>query len=235
MNVDPATQTKRRPVWVLSLLGVVGLVVLFVVNRKRDIRPVYLPLPADAGTTAEATFFPTQTTTYEVEVELRDPAQKEVFADYIRSTETSDFDVQWSAREGDKDLANGSLTSYLYLSMTGPYRRRVRQVLGLETYRDVGTSRMSRGVGRFKATAGNPIQIKVATSTPFPPEVSSGDPHVVVRINRRTAASYLNQSMALASLLFVMTILPIGVSIRFGIRRSKPRFLSAPPGIGKQV
>lgn len=189
---------SRRIAIGIAVVGLALLALMWVFNRRLELRPVYVLIPIAEGESCEATFIPTHSDRYELEVEMRKPADKDAFEKCIRTTESGALDAAWTVHADGKQIASGDLTSYLYLSMTGPNRRRVRQAVGLESYHDVGTFRMSRGIGRFRATAGQQITIRLNTNSTVPSEFAVGEPRLVVRVNRRLAAQYLDFSMAIA-------------------------------------
>lgn len=191
-----ARSSSLRNSGLAAFAGVVLLASLWYYNQQLDVRPVYLRLPTTAGSTSEATFIPTHTDVYELEVELREPADADVFDKYIKTPDNGAFDGTWTASSAGEQLAGGNFASYLYLSMPGPYRRRVLQVVGLDSYRDVSAARMSRGVGRFRAVAGEAVNITLQIGSAIPKDVAIGDPHLVVRVNRRLGSQYLNRSLA---------------------------------------
>ena len=225
MNSEPSDQTNSRKKpsrrwWLISVVGLFGLVGVFFNNRSHDTRPVYLPVPLEAGGTAATTFVPTTSDTYELEIELRAPADRQAFEKYIRDPENGGLSGDWTISMTDGAITGkGKLSSYLYTSMTGPYRRRARQVVGLESYRDISALRIARGIGRFAATARKKVQVQVDMHTAIPPDAAIGEPHLVARLNRRRTAAYLTNSMVKAALCLVLCLLPIGVAALSRIRQ----------------
>jgi len=178
----------------------VGLMIMgttWIVNRQLDLRPVYIAMPSGAGEEVTESFVPAWSDTYELEVELREPAESDVFANYIKTTGPGEFDATWTARDADGEFASGSLAVYHYVSMTGPRRRQVLRLLGLDSYRNINAFRLSRGIGRFQATAGDEIHITLANHAELPESVRTGEPHFVVRLNRRLLTLYFRRSFAL--------------------------------------
>lgn len=192
------TSRGNRRAIVLACVGLVLLGVMWFYNRGLETRPVYILIPVGQGAMSDATFVPTHTDVYQLEVELRKPADSDAFEKCIRTTDAGALDGAWTVTSSGEQVATGHLGSYLYLSMTGPSRRRVLQAVGLDSYHDVGTFRISRGVGRFRATAGEPVKIELKIESAITPEFAVGEPRLVVRLDRRVTAKYLNVSMAIA-------------------------------------
>ncbi len=218
-RTDTKPKSKVGYLWLLLVAGLAGLAGLFANNRSLDTRPVYLPLPTQANETAEATFAPTTTNVYELELEIRAPANREVFDTTVRDVKKGGLPGTWSVAIEGQPKAKGRLDNYLYTSMTGPYRRRARQVVGLESYRNISAPRMARGVGRFKAKAGQEVLVRVKLSAAIPDDVATAESHLVVRVNRREVADYLSRSVVLAGLCACICLVPICASLKRRITR----------------
>lgn len=227
---DDSVNNKMKPSFhkgqfrakVAVVIGLASLALMWFYNRRLETRAVYVRIPVEQDGSCEVTFIPTHTNVYELEVELRVPADSDAFEKCIRTTETGALDGEWVVESTGEQLAAGTLGSYLYLSMTGPSRRRVLQAVGLDSYQDVGAARMSRGVGRFRAVAGQSVDIKLTMRSAVPQEFAVGEPRLVVRLNRRVTAKYLNRSMAVVLLSVCLVLFSLLSYVWFAKRSRMP-------------
>ena len=193
---------------ILAAIAILVLAGQWIYYQQLDLRPVYLALPLNAGGMAETTFVPTHTDFYEVEVELREPATPKVFNQYVKTTGPGAFDAGWVVSSAGES-AQGELASYLYLSMVGPNRRQVLRAVGHETYTDISKARMARGVGRFRANAGSRVDVRVEVHSDISADCSAGEPHLVVRLNRRLRGIYLQRAMAIGAVAIGLALLSL--------------------------
>lgn len=204
-------RSLRKPICGIAV-GLAVLAGLWFYNRRLDLRPVYLPLPT-TGATAEASFVPAHTGRYEVELELRHPASAATFRRFVKTTEAGALDGRWIIKSAETTAAQGGLSGYLFLSTPGPYRRRVLQLVGLDPDPGPGVTRMSRGVGRVRGVAGEKLNVELQLKSQLPDDVAVGDPHLVVRFNRRQRGEYLTRSLAVSGLATTL----IGVSLLWAV------------------
>ena len=183
-------QYRVRLIVLAAICFVIGLV--SVVGFVRHMgqwqwEPYAQPLQMEAGEKVEGNFVAELDAVYEVEVKVDWVLSDEDLDRLIyRAEGTAPIDLSWYVMTQDGEtVAKGDCRDYLYLSEGGrSFRDRLKGLLfRIPFYRESGEGTVSRGVGRFKAHAGQRYGIRAEVGTSLE-ALSPARPRLVVRLSR---------------------------------------------------
>lgn len=179
----------RGPLLTL-ILGVIVLTTGVVQHAGNPTIVARLPLPLEPGTT-EMEFTVPHGGVHEIEIEvLLDSLDEEAYEAVRIKSGSSPIDLGWEVREasGPRVAAGDSREFSYFPSWVGTGERLRDLALRRADHRGLGAGTVARGVGSFRAQAGDRMVLR-ADARSIPAGVLAAQPHLVVRVQRAVARS----------------------------------------------
>ena len=120
---------------------------------------------------------------------------------------SSQMPIEWTVKNNGVLVAQGNFKEFSFREMSLKKVRFIQKLTGLRNVIDL-QRRIVRGVGKFKATAGESYEIKIRSGD-IPVDISKAEPRFLVQRGRRIMERQVSKSAGLLVLCSFLLFLPI--------------------------